>query len=353
MLGASLYLSEGSEKNIRYVRKMNEAGIKRVFTSLHIPEDDPSKTLSVLSEVTKVMDELGLELIPDISSGTLTQYKIDKENTRQFFKELKIKTLRVDYGFTFEEMKNLSQDFNIVLNASVIDEQYCEELERVGLKSTEITVCHNFYPRENTGLERQFFIERNAYLQKKGFSVMAFIAGDKEKRGPIFAGLPTLEEHRYFEPLEAYLDLTSNCLVDEVLIGDISVKDSSLTSLMKYLAEGVVVLPVEQVQKELLPENFYLVHTNRKDLAADVVRGAESRITLKGQTIQPGNCVERKDGSVTIDNSVYGRYAGEIQVTKRCLPADHRVNVLAVVKVKHKGLLPYIGPAGKFQFDGE
>ncbi|WHZ32885.1 MupG family TIM beta-alpha barrel fold protein [Desemzia incerta] len=353
MLGASLYLSEGSQKNIEYIKRMNKVGIIKVFTSLHIPEDDTSKTLNVLKDITRLMDELSMELIPDISSGTIAQYGLTKENAISFFKNLQIKTLRIDYGFTFEEIKEFSKEFNIVLNASVIDEKYYEELRRVELDSSEITVCHNFYPRENTGLDRNFFIERNRYLKMKGFNIIAFIAGNKDKRGPVFAGLPTLEEHRYLEPLEAYLDLTDKCLVDEVLIGDISISDPSLTKLMKYLKEDIIVLPIKDVQENLLPENFYSVHTNRKDVAADVIRGTESRIILKDQIIQPGNCKERRIGSVTIDNSVYGRYAGEIQVSKRDLPFDSRVNVLATVKEEYLGLLPYIGPARKFQFNAE
>lgn len=350
MLGASLYLSEGSEKNIQFVKKVSEEGIKKIFTSLHIPEDDTSKTLAVLKEITAVMNERGIELITDVSSGTLTQYNVEKESTTHFFKDLGVKSLRIDYGFSFEEMKNLSKAFNIVLNASIIDEDYCNKLDKVGLNPSDITVCHNFYPRENTGLERTFFLERNKYLKEKGFSVMAFISGNQEKRGPVYAGLPTLEEHRYMDPLEAYLDLTTNYLVDEVLIGDISVSENSLKRLMKWVKDEVLLLPVKVTSEENLTENFYSVHSNRKDVAADVVRASQSRIDLKGVTIQPTNCILRKTGSVTIDNSRYGRYSGEIQITKKDLPADNRVNVLAQVNEKNIGLIHYIGPGGKFQF---
>ena len=39
----------------------------------------------------------------------------------------------------------------------------------------------------------------------------------------------------------------------------------------------------------------------------------------------------RPVGSLTVDNSRYGRYAGEIQITRHDLPADKAVNVVGRV----------------------
>lgn len=349
MLGASLYLSEGVEKNLHYIEQMHQVGVKNIFTSLHIPEEDSTHTLERVQTITEKMNALNMNLITDVSSSTFELYDIKKEQASHFFKNLGIKSLRVDYGFTYEKIKELAKDFQIVLNASTIDDQACQELEKVGVNLEEITVCHNFYPREHTGLGRRFLYERNLYLKEKGFSIQAFIPGDGEKRGPVHDGLPTLEQHRTCDPLEAYLDLTQHFFVDEVLIGDISMSETSLQRLKRWIEDQVIHLPLSSVAGTL-PDNFYTVHHNRKDVAEYVVRSAELRIALKGKDIPAEVPVERSKGSVTLDNHLYGRYAGELQITKVDLPADERVNVLAQVEEAALGLLGYIGPAVNFEF---
>lgn len=45
---------------------------------------------------------------------------------------------------------------------------------------------------------------------------------------------------------------------------------------------------------------------------------------------------------VTIDNHLYPRYEGEIEITKRDLPCNEKVNVLAQVKDYDLPLLKYV-----------
>jgi len=351
MLGASLYLSEGLENNLDYIEQMNEKGIKTLFTSLHIPENDSSKTLKQLKELTSRMNSHGMKLITDVSTHTLEMYEIEKNETKQFFKDLGITHLRIDYGFSYKEIKNLSGEFAIVLNASTVDNDVCNELENVGVSLKNISVCHNFYPRENTALSRHALFERNHYLKEKGFNIMAFIPGNDKRRGPVYAGLPTIEEHRYKNPLEAYLDLTEHLLVDDVLIGDISMNEMTLDRIQEWIEHSVVSLDLKEVSEEL-PNNFYEIHSNRKDFAADVIRSSESRPQLKNTVIEPMNNIPRPEGTVTLDNKEYGRYSGEIQITKKDLREDERVNVLGKVKKEDLGLLKYIVGEIKFKFRG-
>ncbi len=352
MLGASLYLAEGIEKNLTFIDRMYQNGVKTIFTSMHIPEDDPSNTLEELKRITEKMNGYGMELMTDVSSGTFDIYGVKKEDAKSFFKNLGVSSLRMDYGFTYEEMKELANDFKIVLNASTINDETSKELEAVGFDLSDITLCHNFYPRENTGLGREFLYERNAYLHEKGFRIQAFIPGDGEKRGPIYAGLPTLEEHREADPLYAYLDLMDNFYVDEVLVGDIEMSEASLKRLETWIEDEIITLPLEKVT-ESLPVNFYDKQVNRPDIAADVVRSSQSRILLKDTAIPQNNHgVARPRGTVTIDNDEYGRYSGEIQVTKRDLPADDRINVLGQVTETSLPLLEMIKGRTKFKFIG-
>lgn len=352
MLGASLYLAEGTEKNLAFIDRMHDAGVQTIFTSMHIPEDDPAETLESLKQITKKMNEYGMELMTDVSSGTFDIYNVEKEKAKEFFTDLGVSSLRMDYGFSYQEMKDLAENFKIVLNASTINDEMSEELEAVGFDLSDITVCHNFYPRENTGLGREFLYERNAYLNNKGYRIQAFIVGDKEKRGPIYAGLPTLEEHRTADPLYAYLDLVENFFVDEVLVGDIEMSEESLQRLDEWIDHEIISLPIQDLYEEV-PSIFYDEHINRPDVAEDVVRSSQSRIVLKDETIEPlNNDVERPTGTITIDNVDYGRYAGEIQITKKDLPADERINVLGKITDEAIPLLQFIKGRTKFKFIG-
>jgi len=350
VLGASLYLSEGLEKNLDFINRMHEAGVQTIFTSMHIPEDDPEDTLKVLKQITAKINKYNIELMIDVSSNTFDIYGVEKTEAKEFFTDLGVSSLRMDYGFSYEEMKDLSADFKIVLNASTIDDEISDDLQVVGFDLSDITVCHNFYPRENTGLGRKFLYERNAYLHDKGFRIQAFIPGDQEKRGPVYAGLPTLEEHRQVDPLHAYLDLVENFYVDEVLVGDIEMSVASLKRLDHYIAEGVITLPTAEIYTEVL-DIFYDEHVNRPDVAADVVRSSKCRIVLADETIKPNNNnMSRPTGTITIDNDKYGRYAGEIQITKKDLKADERVNVIGKITDAAKSLLPFIQGRTKFKF---
>jgi len=350
LLGASLYLAEGLEKNLDFVERMHQAGVQTIFTSMHIPEDDPDDTLKALKQITTQINDYNMELMTDVSANTFDIYEVEKEEAAEFFTDLGISSLRMDYGFSYEEMKTLSTDFKIVLNASTIDDEMSEALQAVGFDLSDITVCHNFYPRENTGLGREFLYERNAYLHEKGYQIQAFIPGDEEKRGPVYAGLPTLEEHRQADPLYAYLDLTENFYVDEVLVGDIEMSTASLERIDQYIDEELITLPIADIYAEV-PDIFYDEHVNRPDVAADVVRSSKSRIILADESIEPANNnVKRPRGTITIDNDEYGRYSGEIQITKKDLPADERVNVLGKIKEAAMPLLQFIQGRTKFRF---
>ena len=68
----------------------------------------------------------------------------------------------------------------------------------------------------------------------------------------------------------------------------------------------------------------------------------ESREKRLLPTEPQDNIYARPKGSVTIDNNLYQRYEGEIQITKRDLPCDQKVNVLGQVKTYDLALLDYI-----------
>lgn len=108
MLGISVYFQDYDEK---YLKKAAQAGAKYIFTSLQIPEEDYSDLDQKLPRFFELCNELGLEVIPDVSPATLEKLGI-KEDDFEALKDKGFKALRLDYGFDdFDLIKKLQKKF--------------------------------------------------------------------------------------------------------------------------------------------------------------------------------------------------------------------------------------------------
>ncbi|WHY61349.1 DUF871 domain-containing protein [Cytobacillus firmus] len=350
MLGISVYLSEERQyQNAEWIERAASHGLTSIFTSLHIPEDNHSTYKHLLQNLGALAKQHHMELLADVSPQSLGHLGLDWDSIDTLL-EWGLSGIRADYGFTSEQIVELSKKMKLGINASTISAEELNEWMEMGLKTNNIEAWHNFYPRPETGLDKEFLIERNKLLKGMGITTMAFVPGDGELRGPIFAGLPTLEKHRGSSPAAAAAELMNSCWTDKVLIGDHSVKDRTLAQLAK-IAEGAVPLRIELIGEQIYEDLLNKPHTNRMDPARDVVRSVESR-SYAGQGSnkwEPVNQLERKKGSVTVDNILYGRYAGEMQITLADLPHDERVNVIARVIEEDMPLLNQIKAGTKFQ----
>ncbi|KMN44427.1 DUF871 domain-containing protein [Bacillus sp. LK2] len=348
MIGVSIYLSkERVEKQEEWLEIAQKNGFSSIFTSLHIPEDDPNTYKELIQILGKQALKYEMELMVDVSPKSLHHLGITYENVEELV-GWGITGLRMDYGIAPKEIACVSHKMKVALNASTITESFWKELMAENIRVDRVEAWHNFYPRPETGLAKSFLQKQNKYLHECGIKTMAFIPGDSEKRGPLYEGLPTLEKHRYMRPLEAYLELVQECDVDKVLIGDIS---GSLESVQEIASASGGIIPVRYQSFMNDSDALQLierVHTNRLDLARDVIRSVESR-EESNVVLQPVNTILRKRGSITIDNELYGRYAGEMQIVINDLPADKKVNVVGMVIEEDVSLLSYIGAGKKFQ----
>src|SRR5699024_12574586 len=114
------------------------------------------------------------------------------------------------------------------LNASTLTEDFLQDLIDKGLVTEHTEAAHNFYPRPETGLSREYFIQKNKLLKSYQIGISAFIPGDGVKRQPLYQGLPTLEEHRDVSPIQAYLDIAKNGYIDADDIGDTTINEKTL-----------------------------------------------------------------------------------------------------------------------------
>lgn len=351
MLGISVYIGEQSvEEQSTYIKKMKEKGFTSIFTSLHIPEEDPAMYKHQLQALGKLAKQLNMELMVDISPTSLIALGFDWETASELV-NWGLTGLRVDYGIDEDTIVYLSKEMKVALNASTLTPHVLETLKQKGLDISMVEAWHNFYPRPETGIGWDDFIKKNKWLKQEGLSIMAFIPGDEKLRGPIFATLPTLEAHRSASPFAAYLELSHKGIVDKILIGDRGVSERTFEQFSGYQKNEILlhVTPnpaIPQSDVDLVKGT----HTNRVDRARDCIRSVESRqyASIGAMRIVPVNCVERRIGSITIDNEHYQRYQGEVQITTRDLPKDRRVNVIGRVVPQDRMLLKWIDGGQRF-----
>lgn len=351
-LGISVFIGMGQtlDENASYMELARRHGFDRLFTSLHIPEADLQAFSREGAELLQLARKLGYEVTADISPRTWQYLNLRPEGLHAFG----ISVLRVDWGFSTLQMCELISRSGLILevNASTIDEEMLDELFSVGLDSKVIRAGHNYYPRPETGLSYRTFCQRSRRIAGMGISVSAFIPGKTCRRGPIFSGLPTLEEHRHMIPEEAARQIWASGCANAIAFGDPLASEGELASVASLPQSIPEILELRawnvcppEYGSSVLREP---VHTNRMDASDYVVRSQESRQRHPGVIMPQENPLMRHRGDITVDNSRYGRYAGEMQIVLRDLPADDRVNVIGKILDQDLCLLDCLEPGRKF-----
>lgn len=335
------------------IKLSKENGFDRIFTSFHIPEANYDIVLEQFGEVSKLAHELNMKIIADISPNAYKFLKIDKDDLARV-KDLGVDVLRLDFGYSEEFISNLSRnkfELKVEINASTVTERFFDELEKYSPNYENIQACHNYYPRKNTGISESIFIRKNQLLRRYGIRISAFIPSLSGRRGPIYEGLPTLEAHRYLDPYTSARHLIA-LGVDDIFFGDGNPSNDEILSVGAIKDIGIELRAVVSM-KDRIAERYmdFSYYTNRVDCAEDVVRAVESRsLLISGEIIKANNCVNREKGSITLDNEGYMRYMGELQITIKELPKDHRVNVIGKVLEEDLFLLDYINEETRFYF---
>lgn len=339
-LGYSVYLTS-FERQREELETLAGSGAA-VFLSLHISEEFSQDYCRRAEETCRRLKEREYRIFADVSTKTVAQF--GQPDLIRLAERLGIWALRVDYGFTTEEIAALAARIPVVVNASTTSPAAAAHIAAAG---PLVMAMHNFYPRPETGLDDEFFLESTRALQAAGLKVLAFIPGDGELRGPIHEGLPTLERHRGLPPSACFADLAVRLGVDGIFVGDPGISARERTRILRFCREGVLEIPAR-----LAPEAEWLygqVFTNRPDSPAWLIRFAESReYSCFGRQVTPKDCLPRTRGSITVDNDGYGRYSGEVQLIRSDLPADGRVNVVGQVEAPWLLLTDCVSRGAKF-----
>lgn len=349
--GISVYLGleHSLDDILAYITRAKNYGYSKVFTSLHIPEANYRQISTEFRQVVAHANQLNMAVIADISPNAYQYLDLDLHNLHSFV-DFGLAGVRLDYGFKPEQIAEYSNNnygLLIELNASTISEDFLKQIVLAGANLTNLSACHNYYPRINTGISLESLIHKSRLLQQYAIPVAAFVALKHDRRAPLYDGLPTVEAMRDKLPLVAWQILRLSG-IDNIFFGDGFANDCELSAIGQ-LSSDVITLPCEWFSENVLYHNFLnIVHTNRPDAAEDVVRSQESRLNLLeninlAREIPPENCVARNRGSITIDNILYQRYSGEMQICKKHLACDDRVNVIGQIHHDALLLLDFIG----------
>lgn len=349
-ISAYIGLNQSLDTVCNYLKLARQYGYTRLFTSLHIPEANPLLLLRDFKAFITYAKKLDYAITADISPQAFTLLGADMSDLSPL-KELGLSTLRLDYGFSSEQIAAIthSSDLHVELNASTVTPTILQEIHAANTDLSKIRACHNYYPRPETGLSFPLFTERSKLFRHYKIPVLAFIPSQTCPRGPLFAGLPTLEKHRCLSSPLAAKELLACQLVDGILFGDPLVTENELASVAALTSDcielQVIVQPhLSTIERQIL----FAPHTNRRDPGECVIRSQEAR-GLCTSAIPVRSVLPRNTGAITIDNQDYLRYMGEMQIITSPLLADSRTNVVAHIIPEEIFLLSYIEPGGSFR----
>lgn len=339
-LGFSLYLSTFAEQ---WPTLRGWAGTGApIFLSLHISEEFCETYCQQARQLCHLLAAQDFRVIADVSVKTLNQFGC--KDLTELAEDLRLWALRIDYGFSAEEIEAMAEKMPIVLNASTTSPA---DARRILSRGSKVFALHNFYPRPETGLDEDLLMETTLRLREAGLNVQAFIPGDTHLRGPVFEGLPTLEAHRHCLPSAAFVDLSLRFGVEEIFLADPGLSEKEQRRIALFCETGIIPIParLDEGWQHLYDKPF----TCRIDSPKWLIRFQESRTySCQGNLVQPKNCIPRNRGCITVDNANYGRYSGEIQMIRSPLTADDRVNMIGHVPENALLLMDRIERGAKF-----
>lgn len=352
-LGISIYPGHSDvQKDKEYIELASKYGFTRIFTCLLSVDGDKEKIIQNFKETIAYANSLGFKVIADVSPKIFKELNISYSDL-SFFKNLDVYGIRLDVGYTGNEESLMTfneYDLKIEINMSN-DTKYVDTIMDYKPNRDNLLGCHNFYPHEHTGLTREHFRKCNKNFMKYGLITSAFINSQSATFGPwpVDEGLCTLEKHRYLPIDVAAKDLFKEG-IDTVIISNCYASEDELKklgNLKKTMLDLSVILvdSIPEVEKNIVL-NF--LHFNRGDVNENLIRSTQSRVKYKGYYFEIFNPIDIKRGDVIIESSLYGHYAGELQIAKTDMKNTGKTNVVGRIKEDEIYLLDDIKPWEKF-----
>jgi hypothetical protein len=139
-------------------------------------------------------------------------------------------------------------------------------------------------------------------------------------------------------------------LINDIIIANCFASEEELKALgelnrdiLSFEVELVDNIP--EVERKIVLEEL---HFNRGDVSDYLIRSTQSRVKYKGHEFVSFNTPDIKRGDILIDTSLYGHYAGELQLARKDMKNSGKTNVVGRINEEEHFLLDYIEPWQKF-----
>ncbi|MGT2756990.1 DUF871 domain-containing protein [Streptococcus ovuberis] len=334
-LGFSLY-PEGQdlERMFAYIDGFKGYDCERVFLSLLQLGVDDKETFDHYRRIVAYCQQAGFRVFADLNPDFIKKmgWEDDLIGRAAAFG---LSGIRLDESYDDDQLVELTKNalgIQIELNMST-EPDLLDRLRTKGANFSQITACHNFYPRRFTGLGTTYFQNISQAYSNYGIERAAFISAKTATTGPwpVFEGLPTLEMHRDLPIHAQYKWLAATGLVDHIIISNQFISAEELASIVQndtmtfdvQLSEGL-----SEVEVAIVTEP----HAYRGDVSDYVVRSTGHRARYSQARILPrqaGQAVKR--GTILIDNQDYARYCGELQLALMEFTASHKTNLVGQI----------------------
>ncbi len=326
MIGFSLYFEE--KNDFKKIIDTNK-DFDLVFTSLHYPASDESyKEFLKLYELCSANN---IRICVDINNETLKTYPDLLEMGL---------ILRLDFGFSFEEIAKFSKKTDLAINASTVTLSFLKELKKSNINLEKITAIHNYYPLEYSGLAENFFVSQNKMIKDFGMKVGAFLPGNGQLRGPVYKGLPTLEEDRYKNPYQVFVKLQRKFDLDLILLAEDTL-NADKEFIIKFAKQNILTIPATFKDEYKNLDGIKV----RPDISDYLIRNERDK-----KEVIPSNPQMIKRGDVVILNDLSGRYAGEIEIIKKDLNISQERNIIGRIDENYENIIDYIRGGDRIEF---
>ncbi len=357
-LGISIYPEKSSTEELyAYMERAAQAGFKRIFSCLLSVDDTPENIEKKFSEINAYAHSLGFEVILDVSPRVFSELGVSYSDLG-FFSRVGADGIRLDQGFdgnqeslmTFNEY-GLQIELNMSNDTDYLDTIMCYKPD-----TSKLIGCHNFYPHGYSGLSLEYFNTCTRRFKNYGLNTAAFICSQSDSTfgpWPTEEGLPTLEMHRRL-PIELQLEhFISMGTIDDVIISNCYASEEEFKAIEK-LPLNLVSFGVElvdglgEIEKSIVLDEL---HFNRGDVSSHLIRSTQSRVKYKGHNFELFNAPEIiRKGDVVIESSLYGHYAGELQIARQDMVNSGWSNVVGHIPDIEHFLIDTIDPWQKFKF---
>lgn len=333
-----------------------DLGYRVIFTSLILNDYGFENTVEGISEKTQFFLDYaakkGIEVHADVTRKILYQLGASVEDLSKL-EDLNIPVIRLDGGFDDDEVIQLTLnrlDIRVEENLSNY-RILSERLERVDEEGNidNYLACHNFYPRNDTGIRLEDAVKAAEIFQDYHVRTGIFIGSQASKSdlNQLGQSTMTVEAHRYLPSEVQLMELLSNEVFDYFIFGDSHPSVEELQAVSQTFKDfikeerPIITIPCyfEDLPEEVLDTIQSTVFSVRTDVSDKVIRGTQTRGLIN---LEKDNIYERIKGAITIDNNESLRYGGELQIALENYPPTKNANVVGYVKPYARRLLPYL-----------